>query len=309
MPTTERSFASTTVSQPAARMRSPPTPKNSSRLFESAGQPGAAVPTQISGSVDVGTAAPGWPAERSSAAFRSATRGRASMSCAPYSSPEASPADIRIRKSALKGSSRCVEYVNLSGWCYFHLCSDRASLVIRAGGDLRLLEAVRIRGRGRPRYIDLLILVLQLIQLEVNPALGQELLVRSHFADLAFVHDDDFVGALHRRKPVRDDQRRAPFDHTAQRVAYAEFGFGIYARCGFVQNQNLRIVRQGAGEGDELLLAGGERRSALADLLVEPAGQCTDEVGEVHIFGGLLNVVVSNSLRPQANIPRDGTAE
>ncbi len=95
---------------------------------------------------------------------------------------------------------------------------------------------------------------------------------------------------------MRDDQRRAPFDHTAQRVAHAEFGFGIYARCGFVQNQNLRIVRQRAGEGDELLLAGGKGRSALADFFVEAVGKCADEIGQVHIFGGLLDVGVPNAL-------------
>src|SRR5580700_1691291 len=139
MPTTERSLASTTVSQPAARIRSPPTPKNSSC---------------------------------------GSRRSSVSMSCAPYISPEASPAEIRIRKTAL----------------YRVL---RACLVVPSGSDFRLREASRIRGRGCPRHIDFLVFVLELIQLEVNPALGQELLVGAHFADLAFVHNDDFVGALH----------------------------------------------------------------------------------------------------------------
>jgi photosystem II stability/assembly factor-like uncharacterized protein len=40
----------------------------------------------------------GCPAERSSASLCSAARRNASMSCAPYISPEASPAEIRIRK-------------------------------------------------------------------------------------------------------------------------------------------------------------------------------------------------------------------
>src|SRR5437764_9820563 len=65
MPTTARSLASTTVSHPAARILSPPTPKNSS------------------GSGNC---------ER-----------RASINCAPYISPEASPAEIRTRTEHCNG--------------------------------------------------------------------------------------------------------------------------------------------------------------------------------------------------------------
>src|SRR5207244_12601594 len=65
MPTTASFLASTTVSHPTARMRSPPTPKNSSDGLR---------------------------------------RSRASISCAPYISPEASPAEMRIRTGdILKG--------------------------------------------------------------------------------------------------------------------------------------------------------------------------------------------------------------
>src|ERR1017187_8648685 len=58
MPTTERSLASTTMSQPAARIAGPPAPKNS---------------------------------------HEGSRRRMASISWAPYISPEASPAEIRIR--------------------------------------------------------------------------------------------------------------------------------------------------------------------------------------------------------------------
>src|SRR5712692_4884787 len=71
MPTTARTLESTTVSQPAARMRSPPTPKNSSRWFSVARAPSPA------------------------------RRRKASISSAPYISPEASPAEIRIRTESI----------------------------------------------------------------------------------------------------------------------------------------------------------------------------------------------------------------
>ena len=94
-----------------------------------------------------------------------------------------------------------------------------------------------------------------------------------------------------------------------ERVAHAEFGFGIHAGSGFVENQNLRLVRQGARERDELLLSGGKRRAALADFFVEALGQGADEVGEVHIFGSLFNVFVLNALCPEPDISADRSAE
>ena len=99
-----------------------------------------------------------------------------------------------------------------------------------------------------PRQVQLLIPVLQLIQLEVNPAQGKQLLMRAHFADLAFVHHDDLVGALHGRETMRDDQRGTAFHHAGKRVAHFEFGFGIDARGGFIENQNLRFMSQRPSE-------------------------------------------------------------
>ena len=52
--------------------------------------------------------------------------------------------------------------------------------------------------RGPPHTLaqDFLILVLQLIELVVDAMVGQEFLVCAHFAKLAFVHDQNLVGAL-----------------------------------------------------------------------------------------------------------------
>ena len=76
-------------------------------------------------------------------------------------------------------------------------------------------------------------------------------------AQLAFVHDEDAVGALDGGQPMRDHDGRAAFHQARQRLANAQLGFGVDARGGFVQDQEARIVGQRAGETDELLLAGG----------------------------------------------------
>src|ERR1700687_1384812 len=192
MPTTARSLASTTISQPAAAMRSPPAPKNSSCK--------ACV---VAGLCPAGT---GWSPVTTRAELTAARR-RASINCAPYISPEASPAEMRIRTG--------------------HIVMGR----------MARRSVVRIRrDRGSPRR-HLLILVLQLIELVINPALGQQLLVRSHLADLAFVHHDDLVGPLDGREPVRDDQRSPPFHHAVERVAHPELGLRIHTRSRLLKNQ------------------------------------------------------------------------
>ena len=91
---------------------------------------------------------------------------------------------------------------------------------------------------------DFLIFVLQLIQLVVNAAIGKQLLVGTHFADLSLMHDDDLVRALDGREAVRDDERGASFDHAAEGVANPKFGFRIDAGGGLIEDQNPGVVGQ-----------------------------------------------------------------
>ena len=82
--------------------------------------------------------------------------------------------------------------------------------------------------------------------------------MRADLAHLSFVHDDNLVGALDGRKPVRDDHRSAALDHAAERIAHPHLGLGVHAGSGLVENQDLGIMRQRPGKGDQLLLASGE---------------------------------------------------
>src|SRR5450631_2310903 len=133
--------------------------------------------------------------------------------------------------------------------------------------------------------------------------------MRAHLAHLALVHDDDLVRTLHRREAVGDDQRRASFNHAAKRVTYFEFGLGVHASSSLVKNQNLGFMRQCPGKGYELLLPGRKRRSALANFFVESFRQGANEVAEVHIFGGLGDVLVPNTLSTQADVAADRSSK
>ena len=80
--------------------------------------------------------------------------------------------------------------------------------------------------------------------------------MRAHLTHPPFMHDNDLIGALNGRKPVSNDDRCPPRDHPAQCIPHAEFGFGIDARGGFVEDENLRLMGERPREGNKLLLAG-----------------------------------------------------
>src|SRR5437879_12424526 len=64
---------------------------------------------------------------------------------------------------------------------------------------------------------------------------------------------------------MRHDYRCASGKRAAQGFADLQFGFRVDAGGGLIENQEARIVGQGAGEVDELALADGKRGAALVD--------------------------------------------
>ena len=76
----------------------------------------------------------------------------------------------------------------------------------------------------------------------------EQLLVRAVLAQLAFVHDEDGVGALDGAEAVRDEHAGAAGDHALKRRADAEFGFGVDGAGGFVEDEDAGLVRERACE-------------------------------------------------------------
>src|SRR5260221_12078958 len=128
-------------------------------------------------------------------------------------------------------------------------------------------------------------------------------------AELAFVHHQNPVGALDRGQAVRDHDRRASLHHVGQRLAHAQLGLRIHAGSGFVQDQEARVVRQRAGEADELLLAGGKRAAALADGLLESVRQRADEIHQVHLLRRRDNLFARDAVRTQPDVVLDAARE
>ena len=74
------------------------------------------------------------------------------------------------------------------------------------------------------------------------------LLMIAGLAELTFVHHQNTVGALDRGQTMRDHNRRAAFHHAAKGIPDLKFSLCIHTRSRFVENQNLRIVRQRPSE-------------------------------------------------------------
>src|SRR5690349_463808 len=101
-------------------------------------------------------------------------------------------------------------------------CQVGAELHELRGGEEEDARVTLIaRDRLLVAALPLLVLILQLIQLPVNATRGEKLLVRAALAQMALVHDQDAIGALDSRKPMRDDDRRAAFDEMIERLANA----------------------------------------------------------------------------------------
>ena len=85
---------------------------------------------------------------------------------------------------------------------------------------------------------DFLVAVLELIELPVEAALGEELLVGAALAKLALVHDEDGVGGLDGGEAVGDEDGGASGDHAGEGKADAEFGVGVDGGGGLVEDED-----------------------------------------------------------------------
>jgi hypothetical protein len=69
------------------------------------------------------------------------------------------------------------------------------------------------------------------------------------------VHDQDMIGITDSGESMRYNERRAPFGHLKNRLLYQSFRFGINARGGLIEYENLRLIGQGSGKGQKLTFA------------------------------------------------------
>ena len=83
--------------------------------------------------------------------------------------------------------------------------------------------------------------------------------------DPAAVDDVDAVGAAHGRQAVGDQERRAAGHQPLQRLLHLRLALGVERAGRLVEQQDRRVLQEGAGDGDPLALAAGQPRAGLAD--------------------------------------------
>src|SRR5688572_1532956 len=96
--------------------------------------------------------------------------------------------------------------------------------------------------------------------------------------DAAAVDDDNPIGILGGGQPVRDDQRGAALHESLERLLHQSLAFGIERARGLVEQQDGRILEDGARDRDALLLTTREARAALAEEAVVALGELFDEL-------------------------------
>ena len=86
-------------------------------------------------------------------------------------------------------------------------------------------------------------------------------------------------------------------------------GAGVHGRDGIVQNQDGRVLEQGAGNGDALLLAAGNGHAALAQHGLITVFKVHDVVTDVRQRGSTVNVLPGSVIHTEPDVMGDGVRE
>ena len=90
--------------------------------------------------------------------------------------------------------------------------------------------------------------------------------MRAEAVDAALVQNKDAVGVLHAGNTLGNDDLRRIRDLLAQGLANARVRRGIDRAGRIVEDEDLRLFQQGAGNAQALLLPAGDIGAALLDV-------------------------------------------
>src|SRR5207249_4098426 len=82
------------------------------------------------------------------------------------------------------------------------------------------------------------------VQTVVKAALCEELGMRAFLDDATAIEYEDAVSALHRRKPVRDDDRRAPAHEPIESLLHEELALVVERAGRFVEQEDARVAQE-----------------------------------------------------------------
>src|SRR5450830_1769190 len=108
---------------------------------------------------------------------------------------------------------------------------------------------------------------------------------------------------------MRDDDRRAARQNPGDGALDRLLRLRIDGGRGLVEDENARIARERAGEGDELLLAHRQTAAALGKLCVEAARNAREEWREADLDAGLLDARARQTWIEEGDVFRDRPGE
>ena len=82
--------------------------------------------------------------------------------------------------------------------------------------------------------------------------------MRAAFDHIAVIHDENHVGVANRGEAVRDHEGGTVHGQRVHGLLNQLFSTGIDRRCGLIEDQNRCVLYHCAGNGEQLLLAGGQ---------------------------------------------------
>ena len=139
------------------------------------------------------------------------------------------------------------------------------------------------------RRLEAVGIELQVVEPAVGAGAGHEFLVGADLGDAAALEDDDAVGAAHGGHAVGDDEDGAALHEVGERCLHEGFALGVERGGGFVEDQDGRVLQDGARDGEALAFAAGEARTFLADDGVVALGHAEDEVVRERHARGVLH--------------------
>ena len=117
-----------------------------------------------------------------------------------------------------------------------------------------------------------------------NTSLGNQFIIRSVFGDFAAVDDQDAVAVLDGGEAVGDDDASAL--HLVQGFGDLALGDVIQGAGGLVEDEDLGLGGDGAGDHEALALAAGDGAAAVLQHGVHAHGHIPDVVSNAGDFRG-----------------------
>src|ERR1035437_2875179 len=128
---------------------------------------------------------------------------------------------------------------------------------------------------------------LELVKALVGGRRGGQFIVGGDGGDAALLKHGDAVGAANGAEAMGDHDHGAALHQVGKRGLYQRFALGVKRGGGLVEDENGRVLEDGAGDGDALAFAAGKPEAFFADDGVVALRHAQDEVVREGVARGL----------------------